>query len=339
MASNVPPKKNTAFTYRVRLFDPDTQRVISAPTVAAGDILVQIDGGGYNNIASFTVDGVDVDLELSAANMNGDVIDVVLQDQTEPQEWLPQSMTILTAARTLDELPQAIWDVLTSALDTVGSIGKLLVDNINAAIDSRSSHSAADVWDVATRVLTGNDNLNDPTAGDIAGAVWAEETRVLTGADNLAIPTVEQIRAEIDSNSTVLAAIVADTNELQTDWTDGGRLDLLIDAIKVVTDNLPDNGQLTDLIAEVSAILANTSTDGVVLSQATQRAIADEMLARGVSNVEDSAGALTLAELILSAFESNRVGTTWTIRKSGGDTFNTRTLTVDSDADPVTGVT
>ena len=33
-------------------------------------------------------------------------------------------------------------------------------------------------------------------------------------------------------------AIIADTNELQTDWTNGGRLDLLIDAIKAKTDSL-----------------------------------------------------------------------------------------------------
>lgn len=43
-------------------------------------------------------------------------------------------------------------------------------------------------------------------------------------------PTVAQIRSEIDSNSTQLSAIVADTNELQTDWANGGRLDLLLDA-------------------------------------------------------------------------------------------------------------
>lgn len=34
---------------------------------------------------------------------------------------------------------QAIWDALTSALTTVGSIGKLLVDNINATISSRAA--------------------------------------------------------------------------------------------------------------------------------------------------------------------------------------------------------
>jgi hypothetical protein len=40
---------------------------------------------------------------------------------------------------------QAIWDALTAALSTANSIGKLLVDNINATIGSRSSHAAADV--------------------------------------------------------------------------------------------------------------------------------------------------------------------------------------------------
>lgn len=36
---------------------------------------------------------------------------------------------------------QAIWDALTSALTTAGSIGRLLVDNINATISSRAAGS------------------------------------------------------------------------------------------------------------------------------------------------------------------------------------------------------
>jgi len=38
-----------------------------------------------------------------------------------------------------------------------------------------------------------------------------------------------------------LTAIEADTNELQADWKDGGRLDLLLDAVKAKTDNLPSS--------------------------------------------------------------------------------------------------
>lgn len=43
-------------------------------------------------------------------------------------------------------------------------------------------------------------------------------------------PTAVQNRTEMDSNSTQFATIVADTNELQTDWANGGRLDVLLNA-------------------------------------------------------------------------------------------------------------
>jgi len=39
---------------------------------------------------------------------------------------------------------QAIWDALTSALTTASSIGKLLVDNINATIGSRATQTSVD---------------------------------------------------------------------------------------------------------------------------------------------------------------------------------------------------
>lgn len=67
---------------------------------------------------------------------------------------------------------QAIWDALTSALTTVGSIGKLLVDRIDAAISSRSSHTAAGVWAEATRTITGG-TVGTVGAGAIASTSFA----------------------------------------------------------------------------------------------------------------------------------------------------------------------
>ena len=75
--------------------------------------------------------------------------------------------------------PASIWDALTSGLTTVGSIGKLLVDNINATISSRSSHTAADVWSVATRTLT--------SFGSLATDVWSVATRTLTSGANIVL--------------------------------------------------------------------------------------------------------------------------------------------------------
>jgi hypothetical protein len=49
-------------------------------------------------------------------------------------------------------------------------------------------------------------------------------------------PTVGEIRAEMEGVGTKLTLALEDTDELQTDWVNGGRLDLLIDRIKAATE-------------------------------------------------------------------------------------------------------
>lgn len=192
--------------------------------------------------------------------------------------------------------------------------------------------------------------LNDPSAATIADAVWDESTTGHTTSGTFG----EQVKTDVD-------AILADTNELQGDLTNGGRLDLILDelttqgdtnegkidtldtvadGIKAVTDNLPNSGALTTIGNNVAAILVDTGTDGVVISTATAQAIADEILKRGVSNVEATADAHSLTAIVLAALESSLSGTTWTIKQTDGSTtFTTKTVTVDSNADPITGVT
>lgn len=102
---------------------------------------------------------------------------------------------------------QAIWDALTSVLSTVGSIGKLLVDNINATISSRSSHSAADVWSAATRLLTAGTNI-----------VLAKGVGI-TGFNDL---SAAQVNAEVDTaladyDGPTSAELVTEINSIQTD--------------------------------------------------------------------------------------------------------------------------
>jgi len=65
------------------------------------------------------------------------------------------------------------------------------------------------------------------------------------------------------------ADILADTNELQTDWVNGGRLDLLVDAIKTKTDNLPaDPADDSDIKAlhtvPVKDVVTNTNMRDVL---------------------------------------------------------------------------
>jgi len=70
----------------------------------------------------------------------------------------------------------------------------------------------------------------------------AEEFRVYSGKD-------------------ISEAIEDDTSELQTDLTDGGRLDLIMDAIKLQTDDLADGGRL-DLIFDAISGIVHDWDDG-----------------------------------------------------------------------------
>lgn len=81
------------------------------------------------------------------------------------------------------------------------------------------------------------------------------------------------------------------------------------------------------------------ATAGVDITQTVQQAIAAEVLKRAVSSVEGTADTTSLAALILATLESEVSGTVWTIRKTDGTTFDTKDLTLDESADPITGVT
>ena len=68
---------------------------------------------------------------------------------------------------------QSIWDRPTSNLTVLSSIGKLLVDNLNATVSSRSTLVATDVWSATTRTITGNVTVGGFTAASITSAAFA----------------------------------------------------------------------------------------------------------------------------------------------------------------------
>jgi hypothetical protein len=74
----------------------------SSPTIATGDWKVDIDGGGFNNLATLpTVSpaaNIAVLIELSSTEMNGDVITIRGVDQTSPKEWADFFLSIPTTS-------------------------------------------------------------------------------------------------------------------------------------------------------------------------------------------------------------------------------------------------
>ena len=72
----------------------------SSPTIASGDWKVDIDGGGFTNLATLPsvspAAGRAVLIELSSSEMNGDVITIQGVDQTTPKEWADFILSIPT---------------------------------------------------------------------------------------------------------------------------------------------------------------------------------------------------------------------------------------------------
>jgi hypothetical protein len=126
-----------------------------------------------------------------------------------------------------------------------------------------------------------------PTSAELATALGTADDAVLSAIAALNNISAAQVNSEVDTAiadaalataanlstvagylDTEIAAILADTNELQTDWANGGRLDLILDARASQTsvDDLPTNSELTTALASADdAVLAAVATvDGNV---------------------------------------------------------------------------
>lgn len=139
------------------------------------------------------------------------------------------AMALTSGERTT--LAASIWNALTSGMTTVGSIGKKLADWVVGQLAaSQPDYAPAKAGDEM-------DLVNAPNA-----------TAVAAIQDGLATPD--------DIPTSDITGILADTDELQTDWANGGRLDLLLDAIKAVTDADGGANAIETGISKLQAIRA-----------------------------------------------------------------------------------
>jgi hypothetical protein len=128
--------------------------------------------------------------------------------------------------------------------------------------------TAAAVWSHATRTITGGtvDTLTNAPASVTPSDIWSHSSRTITGGtvDTLTnaptVPSAASIRAEIDSNSTQLAAIKVKTDNLPASPAATGDIPSAnISAIKAKTDLLE-----TTRLAQCSTV----STTGAQLAAA-----------------------------------------------------------------------
>lgn len=119
---------------------------------------------------------------------------------------------------------QAIWDALTSALSTASSIGKLLVDNINATISSRSTYSGGAVASVTAAVTVGTNNdktgyaLTSGERDSIASNIFKFDLSTITGeAARSLLNAVRFLRNKVSISSGTMT--VTKEDDTTSAWT------------------------------------------------------------------------------------------------------------------------
>jgi hypothetical protein len=188
--------------------------------------------------------------------------------------------------RTALGMSSANLDTQLSTIDTV--VDAILVDT-GTTLDGRipaalvSGRMDASVGAMAANVITAAATATDFTTEVTSGLATAAGVTSATGS----LATAANLATVAGYLDTEIAAILADTNELQTDWANGGRLDVILDArsSQATVDTIAGY-----LDTEVSAIKTKTDqlTFGVtnVLNANITHVIADAVQESGSNTTE-----------------------------------------------------
>ena len=128
----------------------------------------------------------------------------------------------------------------------------------------------------------------------------------------------------------LLDATLADTNELQTDWANGGRLDLIVDAILVDTAEIGSAG------AGLSAVPWNSSWDSEVQSECADALTAHWGAAMTESYASDNAAAtpVQMLHMIYCAVSQFTVSSTTITGYELDGSTTAMTWTLDDASNP-----
>jgi len=262
---------------------------------------------------------------------------------------------------------QAIWDALTSALTTAGSIGKLIVDNLNATITSRMatytqptgflaatfpSGTIANTTNITAGTMTTTTNLtNAPTVGDLTStmkgsvedAVWdavlaSHATAGSTGAALAAAgsagdPWSTDIPGSytgIQAGKVVGDALDAAVSSRLAPTVAARTLDVTATgAAGIDFGNVENQGTTVGL----SGTTIKAVTDAGTLTSGERNSVADALLDRtnGIETGSTPRGALRLMLAALAGKLSGAAGTTVTFRNAVADSKDRIVATVTAD--------
>jgi len=239
------------------------------------------DGDGVTPMTALTIDAADIRISKNGANIVGknsgggthDEIGyyTITLDATDTNtvgrlQIMVNKSGALPVYHEFEVLEEAVYDMLYGA-SALGYIANAPVNVAQVSGDATAADTLelfAEALDQATGQLdSGTLASGTITSASIAGdAITAAKVAAdVTTEIQSGLATAANLATVAGYLDTEIAAILADTNELQTDWVDGGRLDLILDAILDDTDLIDDGTSgLAKIATDAAAILVDTST-------------------------------------------------------------------------------
>ena len=228
---------------------------------------------------------------------------------------------IATTSAANTAIATAVWAVDASTSITLGSVKQTLVTDIPGTLAALNDLDSAAVTAACTSSLT---TYDPPTRTEAT----SDKAEILT---RLGMPAGADV-------STDIAAIVADTNELQTDWVNGGRLDLLLDQAATAA-SVPTAATIADAVLDealsghaTAGTLGKAVTDILAGGSApTVEQIVDGILDEPVAShaTAGSVGAAIGASSTTETRDLEPVQHVWRFsRRSGGDIVASNVLNI-----------
>ena len=256
MAESTFAIKGQAYTFYVSLLSQADKDIFQVnPTLAAGDVKVSIDGGALNNLATLpavTPAGSKlVKVDLSAAEMNGDQINVVFSDAAG-DEWCDWVETIKPLA---SSLAAQAWAYATRTLtQTAAQVAAILA----------GSEITAQRGDTLLVNLTG--------LGDLSGRtkLWFTVKSSRGHADSQATIPLEETAGLTVVNGAAYAA----TTDGEIDVTDEAEGDLTITVAEDVTDDLIPSAYFFDIQRLAGGVVTTLTEGSLTVNADITRAIA-----------------------------------------------------------------
>jgi hypothetical protein len=255
------------------------------------------------------------------------------------------------------------------------ALGDTRIANLDAAVSSRSSHSAADVWSSGTRTLSSFGSLVADIAtavwdagtktltsfgtlvADTAAAVWATAVKVITGGTlTVSPPTAADIKNAIEGSGSSLAQILEDTGTTipaQITTMRGADSDTLktlsdqIDGISAgsaptveeIRQEIDSNStQLAEIIADIATITGGTGSNAITITVTDGTTPIQDVTVEiwnAANTLFRTKGVTNSSGVMMTSLDDG----TYTVRMlKGGYSFTNQTLTVDGvESVPYTG--